>query len=249
MRQISPTGRDARLAAAAIRSRMLACNCEIWVHFFDWFSMSWTYTGNDKLARAATRLYQQRISPCKIAPLVFMSDPQRVPDVVAVARTLPKGATLIYRHFGDKDKVETAKMLRRIASVRSLQLLIGQDVELAEQIGVAGVHLPERELSRGAYLREHYPNWLITGAAHSFEAIRICADNKLDAAILSPVFTSDSKSAGDPIGVSALADIIGQAHIPVIALGGITPETSMELYESGAAGIAGVSMFLGASHD
>jgi len=210
--------------------------------------MSWTYTGNDTLARAATRLYELRVRPCKISPLVFMSDPRRVPDVLAAAQTLPEGATLIYRHFGAADKMATAKALRQIASIRNLQFLVGQDVELAAQIGADGVHLPERELALGLDVRKRYPDWLITGAAHSYAAVKTCADYKLDAAILSPVFTSDSKSAGEPIGVSAFTDIVTKTNIPVIALGGISSEAAAKLYGCGAAGIAGVSMFAGSCH-
>jgi len=177
-----------------------------------------------------------------------MSDPQRVPDILAAARILPNGATLIYRHFGDKNKVETATALRQIAFARNLQFLIGQDVELAVLVGADGVHLPERELGRGAGLRQHHPNWLITGAAHSRAAIKICADNKMDAAILSPVFASDSKSAGKPIGVSTFTDMVTKASVPIIALGGISSETALALFSSGAAGLAGVSMFSGGHH-
>jgi len=211
--------------------------------------MSWTYTGSDKLARAATRLYELRVTSCKISPLIFLSDPGRVPDVLAVARSLPEGTTLIYRHFGAADKTETAKALRQIASVRKLQFLVGQDVELAAQIGADGVHLPERELASGLGVRKRYPHWLITGAAHSYAAVKTCAGYKLDAAILSPVFASDSKSAGDPIGVSAFTNIVTKANIPVIALGGISSETAMELFGCGATGLAGVSMFFGGCHD
>ena len=239
VKQISVAGRDARLAAAAIRSRVAACNCEILV------LMSWTYTGNDKLARAATRLYELRARPCKISPLVFMSDPERTPDLLEVARSLPKGATLIYRHFGAQDKRASASELRQIAFARNLQFLIGQDVELAMQVGADGVHLPERELGQGAVLRARYPDWLITGASHSKNAVETCAENGLDAAILSPIFTSSSKSAGASIGVSALADIAKSVGVPIIALGGISGRTVSELYGSGAAGIAGVSMFVG----
>ena len=210
--------------------------------------MAWTYTGNDKLARAATRLYEQRTRPCRISPLVFMSDPERTPDILAVARSLPKGAAMIYRHFGAVDRGAIAEELRHITFARDLQFLIGQDVELAAQIGADGVHLPERELMRGVGLRERYPDWLITGAAHSGGAVRACAENRLDAAILSPVFASDSKSAGTPISVSAVADIAKSVDMPIIALGGISGVTALKLYGSGAAGIAGVSMFVG-SHD
>ncbi len=173
-----------------------------------------------------------------------MTDPERVPDILAAARKLPKGATLIYRHFGAQDKFTIAHELRQIAFARNLQFLIGQDAELAAHVGADGVHLPERELSRGAVLRARYPEWLLTGAAHSRAGVETCEEYGLDGAILSPIFASASKCAGSPIGVGMLRDIIKTAHIPVIALGGISAETAPKLYGSGVAGIAGVSMFV-----
>ncbi len=179
---------------------------------------------------------------------MFMSDPERTPDVLRIARKLPLGATLIYRHFGAGDRVVIAGELRQISFARNLQFLIGQDAGLAAKIGADGLHLPERELGQGVVLRARYPAWLLTGAAHSRGGVKRCAENGLDAAILSPVFTSASKSASQPIGTEMLADIAKAIKIPIIALGGISGATAPELYTSGATGIAGVSMFVSA-HD
>ena len=175
-----------------------------------------------------------------------MSDPQRTPDILRIARNLPEGTALIYRHFGAGNRVGIAEELRQIAFARNLQFLIGQDADLAAHIGADGVHLPERALGQGAGLRARYPDWLLTGAAHSKQAVKHCAKNRLDVAILSPIFPSESKSADQPIGVEFLADMVKTMHIPIMALGGISAVTAAELYASGAAGIAGVSMFVSA---
>ena len=242
VKQISLAGSDARLAAHSIRSRMSACNCEIWV------LMNWTYTGNDTLARAATRLYEQRAKPCRVSPYVFMSDPERTPDILAVARKLPEGSALIYRHFGAKNRKKIAKKLRRISFERQIQLLIGQDVDLAMRVGADGVHFPERDLAQGLALHKEYPEVLVTGAAHSQEAAQRCADNDMDVAIISPVFKSNCHSAGMPIGVKALAQMVRNAEIPIFALGGINLRNVTALYSSGISGIAGVSAFGDCEH-
>ena len=239
VKQISVAVRPERLAAASIRSRVVSCNCEILV------LMSWTYTGNDKLARAATQLYERRPQPCKISPLVFMSDPERVPDVLAVAQNLPEGATLIYRHFGAVDRLVVAEELRQIAFAGNLQFLIGQDIELAKEIGADGVHLPERDLPLAAQLRTMYPNWLISAAVHSPETVRLHVGKDLDAVIASPVFPSKSKSAGVPMGKLEFSVYVSLSPIGVFALGGISTQTVDQLVGGGAAGIAGISMFAG----
>jgi len=59
-----------------------------------------------------------------------MTDPTRVPDVVAAAQTLPYGAAIIYRHFGSAHKFIDAESLRQITFERGQQFLIGDDPEL-----------------------------------------------------------------------------------------------------------------------
>jgi len=206
--------------------------------------MDWTYTGKDGLSRAATQLYEQRKRPCRISPLVFMSDPDRTPDVLAVAQILPTGAALIYRHFGADDKVVVARELRALSTKRGLQFLIGQDAALAKTVGADGVHIPERELENGKHIRAQHPDWLITGAAHDLDAVHKCATVGLDASIVSPVFASSSASAGQPLGTAKLTEMVKAAEIPIIALGGINEETASGLFGSGVAGLAGVSGFV-----
>ena len=205
--------------------------------------MGFTYTGKDKLASVAARLYKARVRTCALSPLILMSDPQRLPDICAAAKTLPRGSALIYRHFGAKDKQEVAADLRQICFARDIQLLIGQDEELARACGADGLHLPERDLGRAVYLRGRYPDWLLTGAAHS--AAALAQTNALDAAVLSPVFESQSPSAGAPLGIGTFAKMVRGAPVPVFALGGIQAGNVQEILGTGAAGIAGVSGFGG----
>lgn len=172
-----------------------------------------------------------------------MTDPKRTPDVLRGAAGLPNGSTLIYRHFGADNKYAIATALRQICFVREVQFLIARDEELAMVTGADGLHFPEKYLSHAPKLRARYPDWLLSGAVHSAEALQ--NTKSLDGAILSPVFTSDSPSAGKPLGIKAFAKITHAAPVPVFALGGISGTNVSQLLGSRAAGIAGVSAFGG----
>ncbi len=172
-----------------------------------------------------------------------MTDPQRTSDPVGLARTLPAGAAIIYRHFGASNRLDLAQTLRKASRECGLQFLIGADAKLAEQVGADGVHLPERTLERVLDLRLRHPAWLITGAAHNERAVAKCADLNLDAALLSPVFASTSPSAGTPLGVKALKRLAGTYKVALMALGGVNVRTAPALPGTGAAGLAGVSGF------
>ncbi len=165
-----------------------------------------------------------------------MTDPQRTPDPMAIAQKLPKGATLIYRHFGDENREKLANSLRNIDG---LTLLIGNDPKLAKTVGADGVHMP-RSTSADTLMdiRNAHPDWIITQAAAKTEGM---SENlTLDALFVSAVFSSKSPSAGQPIGLGPLTEIALKSPMPIYALGGITSETAPHLIGSGVAGFAAI---------
>lgn len=172
----------------------------------------------------------------------MFTDPDRTPDPAALARRLPRGAAVVYRHFGAADRASVARTLAAIARRRGLVLLIGADAPLASAVGAAGVHLPERMANEGASLRRTRPGWLITAAAHGPRALRRATG--LDAVVLSPVFASRSPSAGKPLGLTRARLMARTAMAPVIALGGVGRRAVRAITHTGFAGVAGIDLFL-----
>lgn len=171
--------------------------------------------------------------------LWFFTDPARTPDPAAVARRLPAGTGVVFRHFGAHDAVDTARALRRIPD---LVLLIGADPSLAATIGADGVHLPERLLHKARALKQRRPDWIVTVAAHSAAALRRARG--ADAAVLSPIFPTRSASARAPLGFQRALRMALAAPAPVIGLGGVTRARAALLMRHGFAGAAGVDLFL-----
>ena len=146
---------------------------------------------------------------------------------------------MIFRHFGSADAALTARRLRDATAVAGVRLLIGLDVALAESVQADGIHLPERALEKAERLRPERPDWLLTGAAHSANALALAS--VLDATVLSPVFPAGGASAARPeLGVERFAQLARSAPCPVYALGGIHGGNARELIGSGACGLAGV---------
>ena len=192
----------------------------------------------------AARGLRPRWPSAKPLPRLFcLTDPARTPDVAALAGSLPTGCGLIFRAFGAADAVLQGRRLAIIAAERGLVLLAGADPQLARDIGAAGVHLPERSRDQITALRARRPAWIITCAAHSLAAARAAAGLGVDAVLVSPVFPSNSPSAGPPLGPGAFADIVRATDAPVFALGGVTAETAPLLLDSGASGLAGIEGF------
>ncbi|MDB5470664.1 MAG: thiamine monophosphate synthase [Caulobacter sp.] len=195
-----------------------------------------------KLLEAAKRLRPARVPAKPLPRLLFLTDPDRTPDPEAILAILPPEVGVIYRPFGAPDAVETGRRLVAIARERGLTLLAGADPGLAQAIGAQGLHLPERLAHRLPALRAAHPAWILTAAAHSLAAAHAAAT--ADALLVSPVFPSNSPSAGAPLGLEAFTALVAAAPAPVYALGGVTARTASLLESTGAAGLAGIDAFL-----
>lgn len=172
--------------------------------------------------------------------LLFFTDPARVPDPEAVAGRLPNGAGVVFRAFGAADALDRGRRLRGIADQRGLILLAGADAVLAEAIGADGVHLPEGARNLAPSLRDRRPDWLVTVAAHNRDAVLAASALGADAVVVSPVFASNSPSAGLPLGLDVLRALVTATDTPVYALGGIRAATVEGLKNIGIVGLAAV---------
>lgn len=130
--------------------------------------------------------------------------------------------------------------LAQLARQQGLTLLIGADEALALKVGADGVHLPERLMGQAKRMSARHPNWIMTTAAHSPRAIAKAAKLGLDAALLSPVFVSQSPSAGRPLGPTRVARWVRTTSLPVIALGGVDHKKARLLSGTGVWGFAAI---------
>jgi thiamine-phosphate pyrophosphorylase len=194
----------------------------------------------EALSRTAAAFAPRTARGFVLPSLLFFTDPARVPDPESAAERLPRGAGVVFRAFGAADAVERGLRLRAIADARGLILLVGADVELAEAIGADGVHLPERLRARASKLRAAKPEGLITLAAHDRGAVLAGSAPDIDALVVSPIFASNSPSAGTPLGVEGLRGLVAATDKPVYALGGIRAESVKSLEGMGIVGVAAV---------
>lgn len=177
--------------------------------------------------------------------LLFFTDPGRVSNPEAVAERLPAGSGIVFRAFGAEDAVGQGRRLRAIADARGLLLLAGAHPSLAEGIGADGVHMPEARVAELPRLRAEHARWLITVAAHDVVAVQAGQRAGADAIVVSPVFASNSPSAGEPLGIEGLKALVAATDLPVYALGGVRARTVTQLIGSGIVGIAAVEALAG----
>ena len=127
--------------------------------------------------------------------------------------------------------------------------LINDRLDVACAVKAAGVHLGEQSLPVSEAKRlvtERFPgrSFLVGASVHSLEAARKAERDGASYLIFGPVFATPSKAAfGAPHGLESLRKVCTQLTIPVLAIGGITPENIRECLDTGASGIAAIRLF------
>ncbi len=177
--------------------------------------MAHRYTALHQIASAQTQLGKTWPN------LLVFSDPVRNPANLELVAQIPVGAGLVYRHFGAKDRKITAQKLAKACAQKGVVVLIGADADLAYAVGADGVHLPQRMIGALPRIRHRFSFSIISAAAHTVCAARRALALGADFVIVSPVFSSNSPSAGRALGLVRFGAMVQKIDGPVLALGGI----------------------------
>jgi thiamine-phosphate pyrophosphorylase len=131
-------------------------------------------------------------------------------------------------------------------------LLINSRTDLALATNATGVHLPSNGLSPkevrqiwtcGAPASEISPTPpQISISCHSPQEVVQAASNQATLALFAPIFEKKETPESVPAGLDALREACS-AKIPVLALGGVTPQNAASCLQAGAAGIAAIRLF------
>ena len=168
-------------------------------------------------------------------PLVLMTD-DRAADWAGAARRLPRDSVVVVRARDAKRRRALAQELSGLAT-----LLIADDPALAEEIGAAGLHLPQARMKEAAHWRARHTGWIITSSAHSLKALM--GAHMLDAVFLSPVFATVSHPDAKPLTPVRAAFVAAHAPVPVYALGGVTARNAA-LLAPAFSGIAAIGSLI-----
>jgi thiamine-phosphate pyrophosphorylase len=155
------------------------------------------------------------------------------------------------KDFSGRQWLELAK--RAVREVRHAglrtRIIVNDRLDVAIAAAADGVHLGEKSISvkdvreyreRMAKQRE----FLIGSSIHSAEGAIAAEKAGADYVFFGPVFATPSKAEfGEPHGVMELAAVCARVRIPVVAIGGITPENAGECAKAGAAGVAAIRAF------
>ena len=178
-----------------------------------------------------------------LPPLVFITDRWRQPHPEVIVSALPRGSAVLFRDYGLLNRKLLGKKLEALCRKKRLIFLVAGDGALAQNLSANGIHLSEVHIREVPFWRSKHPNWLITVAAHSEAALQKAARAGADAALVSPVFKTQSHPEAKALGATRLRRLAASCPIPVYALGGVNSRTQRLLKNIGLCGLAGISSF------
>jgi thiamine-phosphate pyrophosphorylase len=137
--------------------------------------------------------------------------------------------------------VDDARRLKQCLAPLGVPLLINDRVDVALAAGADGVHIGQSDMDPADARRLLGPDAIIgitVKTRHEAGAI----SRGIDYASIGGVFATASKQNPDPpIGLDGLASIAATLELPLVAIAGITRETTAPVISAGVDGVAVIS--------
>lgn len=169
------------------------------------------------------------------------------PDfVVAAGRVLAAGGPRVALHvrgpaLGGRALFEAASAVAEAASSSGGLLVVNDRVDVAAAAGARGVHLGGRSLPIEVARRLFGGRFRLGVSTHADEEVAEAAHGGADWIFAGMIYASPSHPDRTGRGVQAVAGAVaGSGGIPVLAIGGVTPERVPELRAVGAHGSAAI---------
>jgi thiamine-phosphate pyrophosphorylase len=159
-----------------------------------------------------------------------------------VEAALEAGAPAIQlreKERGVGEVLDLARRIRRMTRDADALFFVNDRVDLALAAEADGVHLGPQDLPVAEVRRRTPPDFLIGYSTDEPEAARRAeaeGANYLGCGTVWP--TSSKEDPGRVIGLDGLRRVAEAVEIPVVGIGGVTPERARELSGTGAAGVA-----------
>jgi thiamine-phosphate pyrophosphorylase len=123
------------------------------------------------------------------------------------------------------------------------RIVVNDRVDVALACGADGAHLRHDSVPAAAVRRIAPAGFLLGRSVHS--AQDAVAAGPVDYLIAGTVFPTSSKAPSTALlGLDGLAAVVRAVQVPVLAIGGIRPGRLDDVVSTGAAGVAGISLFV-----
>lgn len=141
-----------------------------------------------------------------------------------------------------REMIEIANEIKQLCKQNNVTFIVNDRIDVAIASDADGVHLGQDDFPIPIARKLLGKNKIIGGSATNFEEAKKCFKEGADYIGFGPVFPTTSKDDAAPVtGLALLKKAVESIPLPIIAIGGISPENTPEVIQAGAHGIAVIS--------
>ena len=164
--------------------------------------------------------------------------------VDVVKESLDGGVTMIQLREKSLDEgkfLEEAKELQALCRERHVPFIVNDNVDIAKAMDADGVHVGQDDMVALDARAKLGPDKLIGVSAHTVEEALRAQAAGADYLGVGAAFVTGTKADASPISRETIRAITAAVNIPVVAIGGISQNNSLQLKGCGLDGVAVVS--------
>lgn len=191
----------------------------------------------DSAVAGGLRKVQERPT---VSGLYLIVDPEHCRDrdpLLVAEHALRGGAAVLQWRDKRRDKGDQLTLLHALRDLcnRYVALLIVNDhVDLALAAGADGVHVGQHDLPVPAVRRLVPSDFIVGCSTNNPSEARQAQDDGADYVAVGRVFPSDTKANTREASPETVREVKAAISIPVVAIGGITPDNVDEVIAAGA---------------
>ncbi|MDH5721927.1 MAG: thiamine phosphate synthase [Alphaproteobacteria bacterium] len=176
--------------------------------------------------------------------LYFIADPscclgRPVADVVAAAVRGGVTAVQLRDKSGDLVQIkEEALAIQLVLEGTNIPFILNDHAELAAEINADGVHIGQEDLSADQARKIIGPDKILGLTAFTPEHFTALDPLSVDYVGTGPFFPTLTKPDKAVLGFDKFSELVKNSPVPVIGIGGITPENAAQVMMAGAHGVA-----------
>jgi thiamine-phosphate pyrophosphorylase len=138
------------------------------------------------------------------------------------------------KDVNDDQFLAQAAELRELTDETGKMFIVNDRPDIAAIVGADGVHLGQHDLPIADARRLLRPGAIVGRSTHSLAQAQAAMVEGADYISVGPVFATETKDAGAPVGLELVREVSRAVPLPVVAIGGIGPDNAASVAGAGA---------------